>query len=68
MELRDAESVLARLDEYEAEPPGFERRLVELATADGRICKAWTYVFVRPLPFATWIESGDYNPGAKVPQ
>ena len=58
----EAEAVLARLDAYEADPPGFERRQVEVLDQHGRALAAWTYLFVGALDRGTLIESGDYGP------
>jgi gamma-glutamylcyclotransferase (GGCT)/AIG2-like uncharacterized protein YtfP len=61
VEMLDPEAVLARLDQYEAEPPGFERRLVEVSNQEQQTWTAWVYVFTRPLGSAPRIASGDFG-------
>jgi gamma-glutamylcyclotransferase (GGCT)/AIG2-like uncharacterized protein YtfP len=61
VEMTDPEAVLAHLDHYEADPPGFQRRLTEVADADGRMRLAWVYFFTGPLGSARLIASGDFG-------
>jgi gamma-glutamylcyclotransferase (GGCT)/AIG2-like uncharacterized protein YtfP len=61
VELLDHEAVLKSLDQYEADPPGFERRLTEVTDRDGRMHPVWTYFFTGPLGAAQLIASGDFG-------
>jgi gamma-glutamylcyclotransferase (GGCT)/AIG2-like uncharacterized protein YtfP len=61
VEMLDPQAVLARLDDYEAEPPGFERRLTKIIDQDGQSCEAWVYWYTGPLGSATWLVHGDYG-------
>jgi gamma-glutamylcyclotransferase (GGCT)/AIG2-like uncharacterized protein YtfP len=61
VEMTDPEAVLECLDQYEADPPGFERRLTEATDRDGRMHQAWAYFFTGSLGAAHLIASGDFG-------
>jgi gamma-glutamylcyclotransferase (GGCT)/AIG2-like uncharacterized protein YtfP len=61
VEMLDPETVLARLDAYEAEPPGFQRRVTAITDQHGQGFEAWVYWYTGPLGSATWLVHGDYG-------
>ncbi len=61
--LRQPESALAHLDEYEGcvgPDPLYRRKLVEVIMSDGEPIQAWAYIFNRPVSDFKRIASGDY--------
>jgi gamma-glutamylcyclotransferase (GGCT)/AIG2-like uncharacterized protein YtfP len=64
--LRDAEALMAALDDYEgcgpddAEPTAYLRQIVPVTMADGAVREAWTYVYNRPVEASKRIASGRF--------
>jgi gamma-glutamylcyclotransferase (GGCT)/AIG2-like uncharacterized protein YtfP len=61
--LHQPEAVLAKLDEYEGAigaDPLYRRELVDIILENGKIIKAWVYVFNGDASGFQRIESGDY--------
>ena len=71
-QIRNADSVLAVLDEIEGYRPSeperslYTRDLIEVSLDYGRVEKAWVYFYNAPLGRAQRIESGDYLQHLKV--
>lgn len=60
------DAVLAALDAWEdcdATPPEYRRRRARVRLADGTRCRAWLYVYARPVDGLARIASGDFGPG-----
>ena len=64
--MRDADGLLATLDDYEGiglaheQPTLYLRELLPVTLADGSVMQAWTYVYNRPVNEAKRIASGRF--------
>lgn len=64
--LRDPATVLPQLDRYEECGPGFTepteyvRRCEDIALSNGKVCRAWVYIYNRQTDGLVWIPSGDF--------
>jgi gamma-glutamylcyclotransferase (GGCT)/AIG2-like uncharacterized protein YtfP len=60
--LRNPDSILEDLDEFEGCEEGLFRRALVDAWSKGRKVKAWTYFYARPLGQASPLLTGAYRP------
>jgi gamma-glutamylcyclotransferase (GGCT)/AIG2-like uncharacterized protein YtfP len=64
--LKEPETVLTKLDQYEECGPGFAqpteyiRRREEITLSDNSTLYAWVYIYNRSINNLEWIPSGDY--------
>ncbi len=62
----NSDELLGQLDLYEEsstdfpEPREYERRLIEVTDAEGRLCRAWTWLYNRPISDMPLVPGGDY--------
>ena len=65
--LESPRAVLPRLDEYEDFDPGdphgslYRRELADVVLDDGRVVRAWLYLYNRPVDGLPRVSSGDYR-------
>lgn len=59
----EASEILRRLDAYEAcddDPPGYRRVILPVTDAQGRVYRAWVYIWTGSLKHARRVPDGDY--------